>query len=288
MPSSKTPSVRSCHASRSEPLLVTGSLSHYREPGYYTKTYAQRTEDISFYRAVAVDRGATVLEYGCGNGRITLPIAEQGLSIVGVDLCREMLADFECQLARATADVRRNVRLVHADMRQLRLRRRFGLVLCTFNTFLHLYDRNDAERFLACVRSHLETDGRFVFDVSMPDPSELARSPSRPYRVRPFRYAGTGELVRYSETFDYDPARQILFVTMRFEPVGAPRRAWTTLLAHRQYHPVEIEGLLHYNGFEVEQVVSDFGTDRLDRYTDSAVWTVRVRSDRNRGRRFGH
>ena len=90
------------------------------------------------------------------------------------------------------------------------------------------------------------------------------------------RYPATGELVRYSEYFDYDAVRQILFVTMRFEPVEAPQRVWTQLLAHRQFYPHEIEALLHYNDMQVESVTSDFSNQPLNRYADSAVYTARL------------
>ena len=257
--------------------LEEGSQAHYREPLYYAKSYARRTDDVVFYRTLAVHDGGPVLEYGCGAGRITLPIAKQGIRIVGVDQSKDMLDDFRERLKKQPEPVREYVRLVRGDMRSVRLKERFPLVLCTFNTLLHLYDRQDVERFLARVHDHLRPTGRFVFDVSMPSAAELARDPTRPYRVPPMRWPATGELVRYAEYFDYDPARQILYVTMHFEPVDNPSKAWTQLLAHRQYHPRELEALLHYNGFEVEQILSDWGAGTLDRYTDSAIWVARPR-----------
>jgi SAM-dependent methyltransferase len=262
---------------RNTALLEEGARGHYREPLYYSKAYKSRTGDIAFYRELAARSGGPVLEYGCGNGRITVPMAEQGVKVVGLDHAAEMLTSFRARLRKLPPQLAASIELVRGDMRKVRLQKRFKLVLCTFNTFLHLYDRADVERFLACVRAHLRRDGRFVFDVSMPSASELARDPTRGFRVPPMRYPATGELVRYAEFFDYDAARQILYVTMQFEPVDAPERAWTTLLTHRQYHPKEIEALLHYNGFAVESVTSDFEDRPLDRHTDSAIWTARAR-----------
>jgi SAM-dependent methyltransferase len=261
---------------RNDSLLAEGARAHYREPLYYTKNYKSRTVDVAFYRDLAARTGGPVLEYGCGNGRITIPIAQQGIEIAGMDQSAEMLASFRERLAKLPEEVRDRITLVRGDMRKKRIRKRFKLVLCTFNTLLHLYDRADVEGFLAAVRSHLQPAGRLVFDVSMPSASELARDPNRGFRVPPMRYPATGELVRYAEYFDYDAASQILIVTMKFEPVDAPERAWTTLLAHRQFHPKEIEALLHYNGFEVESVTSDFEKTPFDRYTDSAIWTARL------------
>jgi SAM-dependent methyltransferase len=267
---------------RPDSLLSEGARAHYREPLYYTKNYKSRTQDVAFYRDLAVRMGGPVLEYGCGNGRISLPIAKAGIDIVGVDHSKEMLGSLRDSLLKVPESVAERVRLVQGDMRKVRLRKRFKLVLCTFNTFLHLYERSDVERFLSCVRAHLLPTGRLVFDASMPSSSELARDPTRGFRVPPMRYPATGELVRYTEYFDYDAARQILHVTMKFEPVDDPARFWITPLAHRQFHPKEIEALLHYNGFVVESVASDFEDRPLDRYTDSAVWTARLSRRRTR------
>lgn len=241
--------------------LLAGSSAHYEDTAYYQKTYATRTEDVAFYveRAAAFsrkNRPASILEYGCGNGRITLPLAREGHAIVGVDLSEPMLRDLDARLALELAEVRARVQTRHGDMRALTLRKKFELVLCPFNTFLHLYEREDVERFLSRVRAHLAPRGRFLVDVSIPEPSELARPSSRLYRTRPFVYPGVGR-VRYGERFDYDGLRQVLFVSMHFEPEsGSPR--FMTPLTHRQFYPRELEALLHYNGFRIDEQIGDF------------------------------
>ncbi|MCU0692261.1 MAG: class I SAM-dependent methyltransferase [Polyangiaceae bacterium] len=263
---------------RARGVLEQGALAHYADPTYYTKCYASRRDDVAFYLDTAVRLGVrNVLEYGCGNGRIAIPLARNGASVVGVDLSSPMLDDLRAKLEREPMDVRQRVRLVHGDMRDVRLGTRFELVLCTFNTFLHMYNREDVERFLAGVRSHLAPSAPFVFDTSLPLPQELARDPNRAYRVPKLKLPATGEVVRYAEFFDYDPVTQVLYVTMRFEPVDAPERAWTTLLTHRQFFPHEIEALLHYNGFVLEKVLADFTDGAPDGSTDSLVWVARAR-----------
>jgi SAM-dependent methyltransferase len=258
--------------------LEAGSLAHYEDPAYYAATYASRIDDVAFYVALATRAGGPVLEYGVGNGRIALPVARHGVAIVGVDHSAPMLRDLRARLAQEPPEVRRCVRLVRGDMRRVRLRRRFPLVVCTFNTALHLYERTDVERFLARVREHLAPRGRFVVDLSMPRPSDLARDPSRPFHAARFRHPTAGTIVKNRERFDYDPVRQVLFVSMEFEPLGEPDKAWMTPLAHRQFFPREWEALLHYNGFRVERVDGDFHGGPLTKDSDVMVWHTRRRS----------
>jgi SAM-dependent methyltransferase len=188
-----------------------------------------------------------------------------------------MLADFQTRLAAEPPEVRRRITLRHGDMRHLRFGRRFDLVLCPFNTFLHLYTRADVERFLERVRRHLDPRGVFAFDVSMPNAHELARDPNRAYYCPRFRYPSTNELVRYTERFDYDQLRQILFVGMEFFPDGRPDASFMTPLAHRQFFPEELEALLHYNGFAIREAYGDYKGGRLDRYSEQMVLVCRAR-----------
>ena len=263
--------------SRRDRELEAGSLAHYEDPAYYTSTYARRIEDVAFYVALALRAGGPVLEYGVGNGRIALPIARHGVEVVGVDHAGPMLEDLRARVAREGDAMRRRLRIVRGDMRRVRLRRRFPLVVCTFNTALHLYARPDVERFLARVREHLAPRGRFVVDLSMPSMEDLARPPSRAFHAPRFRHPTAGVTVKNREYFDYDRVRQVLFVSMEFEPVDDPGRAWMTPLAHRQFFPQEWEALLHYNGFEVVRVEGDFQGGPLTGDSDVMVWHARRR-----------
>lgn len=254
--------------------LRIGSSAHYQDPTYYAHAYADRTEDVAFYVELAQAHGA-VLEYGCGEGRITIPMARAGAAVTGVDLSPSMLGALAKKSAAEPREVRQRIRTKCGDMREIRLRRRFPLVICTFNTFLHLYERDDVERFLARVRAHLAPRGRFVFDTSIPIVSELARVAGKTYKLPPVRLPD-GRRYAYRERFDYDPLRQILFVMMEFEPRDGGE-TFVTPLTHRQFFPRELEALLHYNGFVVEDLAGGYRGEVADRHSDSLVWTCRAR-----------
>ncbi len=218
-----------------------------------------------------------MLEYGIGNGRIALPMARHGVEVVGVDQSAAMLGDLRERLTREAPEVKRRVKLRRGDMRKVSLGRRFPLVLCTFNTALHLYVRQDIERFLARVKEHLLPGGRFVVDLSVPSMLDLLRNPQRAYSVPRFKHPTAGVVVHNRERFDYDKVRQVLFVSMEFEPVDNPDGAWMTPLAHRQFFPQEWEAHLHYNGFDVLDVFGDFHGGPLDAHSDVMVWHARPR-----------
>lgn len=265
-----------------------GSLAHYADPAYYAKAYARRREDVDFYVRLAQDSDGEVLEYGVGSGRVALPIVRTGRSLVGVDLSEPMLGAFRRRLREEPSDVQRRVRLVRGDMRQVRLRRKFALVIAPFNTVLHLYSREEIQQFFGRIRAHLAPGGRFVFDFCVPDLRMLMRDPARRYGAPSFRDPSTGQRVRYSERFEYDPIRQLLLVWMEFAPVEGAK-PWTVPLTHRQFFPEEMASLLSYNGFVDQSWFGDFGTEPPCRESDWLVVSCRAaesggaRTSRRRG-----
>jgi SAM-dependent methyltransferase len=248
-----------------------GSLAHYADPAYYDLTYRARRHDVEYYvsRARACpDR--RVLEYGCGNGRITVPMAQAGATVTAVDLSRPMLNDFERQLARGPAAIQSRIRLYHADMRTFTTNQRFQLIIAPFNTVLHLYEPEELMAFLGRVRQHLAQDGHFVFDVSLPQPADLDRDPSELLQAPDFTHPESGEVFTYAERFEYDPIRQLLVVWMMFTPKDGSN-PFTIPLTHRQYYPQELRGLLGCAGFTSVRFLGDFGAEPAAAHTDSLV-----------------
>ena len=257
--------------------LDAGARAHYDDPAYYDQTYKKRTADVAYYVATALQMGGAVLEYGAGNGRITLPLARSGVNVTAIDQSVPMLASLRQRLRDESGDVRERVTVKRGDMRRVRLAERFALVFCGFNTALHLYTRVDVERFLARVRAHLKPGGRLVVDITPPNPVDLARDPERAYYAGRLKHAGAGCIVKNHEYFDYDSVSQVLSVSMLFTPVDAPEDAWVTPLTHRQFFPQEWLALLHYNGFAVTRIEGGFAGETFVHESDTMIVHARVR-----------
>lgn len=258
--------------------LEACSQAHYDDASYYNDTYRERDEDAAYYLdlALKVRPRGPVLEYGVGSGRIALPMARHGVSVVGVDLSLPMLDAFRETLAAEPAEVRTRLTLRQGDMRRVRLRRTFPLVICAFNTILHMYTRNDMERFLAGVKAHLAPGGTFVCDLSMPMPEDLTRTFEKAMRTPDFVHPTLGK-VRYQERFQYETLRQILFVSMEFSAIQSELKL-VTPLAHRQFFPQEFETLLHYNGFRITKRHGDFEGAPLDHTSETMIFHAKARA----------
>lgn len=261
-------------------ILEAGTRAHYEDGAYYDQAYRRRREDVAFYvaEATAASTRGAVLELGAGTGRVAIAMARAGAEVVCVDLVPAMLDRAAMRVAKEPRAVRERLSFRQGDLRSVRLRKRFPLVVAPFNVFMHLYELRDVERALATVKAHLAPRGRFVFDVMVPDAEALARDPSRVYRAPAVRWPSDGKRYRYGETFHYDPIRQVQLVTMIFEDPDDPDNTFITPLAHRQFFPVELEALLHYNGFAIEERFGDFERGPLRPDSESQIIIARART----------
>ena len=83
---------------------------------------------MDFYVDLAKETTGSVLELGCGTGRVLLPTARAGFDVTGIDLSEDMLEVLQTKLVDEPEDVQQRVRIVRADIRDFALGARFELV----------------------------------------------------------------------------------------------------------------------------------------------------------------
>jgi len=214
------------------------------------------TEDVPFYvdEARRVSPGP-VVELGVGTGRIAVPIAVEGIRVIGVDSSAGML---EVARERAeSAGVADLVELRVGDLRAPPVTERVELVICPFRSYLHL--RTDAERLraLRAARDLLVPGGRLVFDVFAPGADDIAETDGRWLEREPEIF----------ERADWDTEARTLTLSVR-GPTGEATLALAWLSAD------EWRALLERAGFEVEALYGWFDR-RPFRGGEDMVWIAR-------------
>ncbi len=101
----------------------------------------------------------SVLEPGCGSGRMLVALADRGIDVFGVDVSPRMV-----ELARDRLAGKGEVAL--ADIAELELGRRFDGAVCPINTLLHLTPEELA-RHLDCMARHTS---RYLVQVGLAPP----------------------------------------------------------------------------------------------------------------------
>jgi SAM-dependent methyltransferase len=200
---------------------------------------------VAFYRRLpatgepelvhaAVGQGTSVLDLGCGPGRIAGPLAAMGHPVVGVDDGPGMIDALPA-----------GVDGVVADARTVRLGRTFGAVLLASHL---VNDADDGPAFAATAAAHLEAGGLVVGETYPPgwDPSVVVGRRQR---------LGDARIVLLRATLDGD----VLDAEVRY---GVDGREWRQAFRARLLDEPALRDLLGSAGLA------------FDRWLDRPGWFV--------------
>jgi SAM-dependent methyltransferase len=140
-----------------------------------TRLYADDAElyDIAFGWDLSAEvewlferlgRPRSVLEPGCGSGRMLDAFARRGVDVAGIDTSQPML-----ELARGRLGEQADLRA--ADMTNFDLGRTFDAAVSPINTLLHLTPEQLA-RHLECMARHLRAGGIYLVQVGLLEPGQ--------------------------------------------------------------------------------------------------------------------
>ena len=218
------------------------------------------TEDVPFYLEEARRSGGPVVELGVGTGRIAVPIASDGIRVIGVDASRGMLE--VCAERAALSGVGANLDLRVGDLREPPVAERVPLVICPFRSLLHMAGDDDRRRALRAVRPLLAPGARFVFDVFTPSSDDIAETHGRWLEREPGIF----------ERADWDEAARTLTLSVRDENAESTMQlAWLS--------PEEWRSLLEDEGFEIEACYGWFDR-RPYAGGEDTIWVTRSKLGR--------
>ncbi|MFJ8627732.1 class I SAM-dependent methyltransferase [Kitasatospora sp. NPDC093550] len=179
----------------------------------------------------AVPPGASILELGCGVGRMTHPLTDRGFTVTAVDESAEMLAR-----------VREGIRTVRCPIEELDLDERFDVVLLA-SFLVHTGDVTVRRRLLEACRRHVAEDGCVLLQREGEDwhlnlPRETAIGPGARSRIVSATPVGDGvNSVRCEYEF--------------------PDGVWTQTFLSRPLGTAEFEGALAGAGLTVERYLTE-------------------------------
>jgi SAM-dependent methyltransferase len=179
----------------------------------------------------AIPAGASILELGCGTGRILRPLAALGHPVFGADDSADMLA--------------RNPDLptVRSSIESLRLDRTFDVVLLA-STMINT-DPETRRAFLATVRHHLRDGGVAVFQQNPPSWFETFED-AEPVREDP---GGIRRIVRSAR---WQPP--CMFIEVEYQVNG---NAWTHAWTSYQLSDGELTSTLAAAGLRLGDWLTD-------------------------------
>jgi SAM-dependent methyltransferase len=225
-----------------------------------------------FYVEEARRSGGPVLEVGCGSGRLTIAIAQNGMEVSAIDLSSTMLAAARSKAESAGV----HIEFFEADMRGFDLGRRFSTILIAGNSLLHLLTNEELLQCLATVRRHLAADGRLIFDVSKWGLERLARDPAERHPVMSVMDPRLGEIA-IEESAAYDSATQVRDIAW-FLSTSSARDFRVIEYTLRVIFPQELLLLLDLAGFRLEARYGEFTRIPFDAASPRQVCVCSLRA----------
>jgi SAM-dependent methyltransferase len=219
----------------------------------YDPWSASVVEDIEFYLDRARRSGGPVVELGVGTGRLAIPIAADGIEVIGIDSSEGMLevARERAALAGVTLDLR------YGDFRHPPVEGPVPLVTIPFRSLLHMQSDDDRRAVLRAAHGLLAAEGMLVFDVFTPGEDDISATHGRWLEREPGIF----------ERADWDEERRTLTLRVRGDGTESELGlAWISIGEWRE--------LLREEGFEVRGLYGWFDLTPWSGHEDS-IWVCR-------------
>jgi SAM-dependent methyltransferase len=134
------------------------------DPELYALTHLGNPGDLAFYKKIC-EGAESVLELGCGAGRVGLHLAEAGHRVLGLDDHPGMLDRLAAAAQDLEAQTRKRLRWKRGDMAAFELGEHFERILIPYNGLYCLLTHEAVADCFAAVVRHLAPDGKLIFDA---------------------------------------------------------------------------------------------------------------------------
>lgn len=200
-----------------------------------------------------------ILDLCCGQGRHSVPLAQAGYRVTGLDRSAYLMG-----LAQKTAqEAGAEVQWVRGDMRYLPWRGAFDVCLNLFTSFGYFEEEAENQRVLNEIHRALKPRGAFLLDVSNRDYYLLRLWP------RAWRRHRRAIIL---EEVDFDPRDCRFRMTFTWME-GEKRESLTHSIRH--YTAPELSAMLRAAGFRSTAIYGDYDGSEFDLYSKRLIVVAR-------------
>jgi ubiquinone/menaquinone biosynthesis C-methylase UbiE len=227
--------------------------------------------DIAFWQQRALAAGGPVLELGSGTGRVTLPLARAGATMVGIDRSAEMLARAERRARRRRTGG--PLHLIRGDIRYLPFASdTFPLVIAPYGILQSLLRERDLAATLDAVVRVLQPGGVFGLELVADLPSWKEYTKRLSLRGR----RANGTRIALIETVRQDRPRKLTIFEQEFvERQGRDVRRKRFTLSFRTLTVRQMARRLEKAGLTVTALLGDYRGGPWDERAEA--WIVLAR-----------
>jgi SAM-dependent methyltransferase len=146
-------------------MAIFSNYARYYDLMYQDKDYAGEAQFIHKLIQTHAPDATKILELGCGTGNHAVLLATAGYQVHGVDLSEEMLGYAGERCDRLSPALAARLQFSQGDLRQVRLNRKFDVVLSLFHVISYQTTNRDLLAAFETAKAHLVPGGILIFDV---------------------------------------------------------------------------------------------------------------------------
>ncbi len=238
--------------------------------------------DVAFLVRLLRPADGSILELGCGTGRVAIALARERFRVVGLDISRPMLARAREKTAGERQAIQKRLRFVQGDMANFDLEEQFQAVVIMFRSFQMLQTPEEERACLLGAYGRLQPGGRLVVNIFDPWLDGLTPGPAEVEGLFGTRgvardaVSGNGVEVEVLSHLNHT-LEQCIEEVWRFterDEGGAVLRVEEEVLRMRWIYRWEMRYLLELCGFEIEAEYSDYA-GAAPAYGKEQIWVAR-------------
>ena len=211
------------------------------------------------------EKDSQILELCCGSGRLTIPLAKEGLKITGIDNSKTMLKQ-----AKVKAKIEKlEINFIEADITNLDLTNKYDLIFIPFNSIHHLYENQNLFDAFKVVKKHLKDNGLFIFDCYNPNIQYITEAEKGKNKIAEYITADNRKVI-IEQAMKYESKTQInriewhYFINDAFHSVQN--------LDMRMYFPQELDTYLKWSEFNILHKFGNFEENNFENNSEKQIF----------------
>jgi ubiquinone/menaquinone biosynthesis C-methylase UbiE len=244
---------------------------------YYDKLFEDRIVDIPFWVTLARRFGSPILEFSCGTGRITFPIAQAGISVTGLDVSRRMLNAAIRKRRSSPPPIQKRIRLLKGNSINFQIPgKRFSAIFSAWG--FHPVTKDEQDSCMRSVIRHLAPGGHFALDGYHYSHTMGVDNCFALRQYKQFPDQGYS-LMRMSQS-TYNPGEKLittLFILDKISRNGSVRR-FVSRRIERVYRLSDYIDLMKAHGFGSFEIYGDYDMSPFRKHSPRIIIIARHES----------
>lgn len=204
-----------------------------------------------------------ILDTACGTGNITIPLAQKGFKMWGIDLSKDMLSIAENKARK----LKQKITFLNQDMQNIIINERFDCILSMCDGVNYITDRKGLTGFFNSAYKLLNEKGILIFDISSYGKLRYILGNNSFYNEKyNIHYIWNNNYNEEDDTVDMD----LVF----FVPEGSLYRKFEEHHIQKAYKNDELEKLLAETGFSRIEAFEAFNLNKPDENSERVFFAA--------------